>query len=529
MKPFLTDYFNYFAGIWKKIGISQRISLVIIVMLVIGLFGGIIFISSKPDFALLYARLEPSDAALIVEKLRDMKLPYKLKNGGSAVYVSGDKVYDLRLEFAKEGIPKGKGIGFEIFDKTNFGITDFVQKMNYVRAIQGEISRSISQIEEVIGARVHIVIPQSELFEENQKETTSSIALTLKPGSVLDDEQVNAIRFLTASAVEGLDPKNITIIDQYGNVLSKNSADGDIGTLTDNQLQLKRNVEQYLGTKVQSMLERVLGVNNAIVRVNTELNFEQVEITEEKYDPESAVVRSEQIVSEKSSGKTNGSTVVGTATNIDNEKAASGGEESNKQKESIKNTYEIDRRLQKMIQSVGGIEKLSAAVFIKKVRDADGNYVDRSKKDIEQLEDIIKSAIGYSEKRNDSVIVRETIFNEEFIERQKKEIVAVRKRELIISIVKNSSMVVIVIFLLIIFKGMVKKVKLEESAVKAISEVNRGAGQDDSDEIVLDELPTADMELRKKSLIYQKAINKLVNDTPDNVVQILKGWLADSK
>ncbi len=529
MKPFLTDYINYFTGIWKKIGISQRISLIVIMILVIGLFGGIIFMSNKPDFSLLYARLEPSDAALIVEKLRDMKLPYKLKNGGSAVYVSSDKVYDLRLEFANEGIPKGKGIGFEIFDKTNFGITDFVQKMNYVRAIQGEISRSISQIEEVVGARVHIVIPQSELFEENQKETTSSIALTLKPGAILDKEQISAIRFLTASAVEGLDPKNITMIDQYGNVLSKQSSEGDMGTLTDNQLQLKRNVEQYLGTKVQSMLETVLGINSAIVRVNTELNFEQIEITEEKYNPESAVVRSEQIVSEKSSGKSNGGNAVGTATNIDDEKAASGGEESSRQKESIKNTYEIDRKLQKIVQNVGDIKRLSAAIFIKKLKDAEGNYIERTKKDIEQLEDIIKSAIGYDEKRQDTVVVRETIFNEEFIETQKKEVVAVRKKEMIMSIIKNGSMVFIVLFLLIIFKGMVKKVKLEESAVKAIADANRSVGKDDSEEITLDELPTGDMELRKKSLIYQKAINKLVNETPDNVVQILKGWLADSK
>ncbi len=531
MKPNVSEYIGYFRGIWGKLGINQRLSLVFVVLLLIGASVGLLMWAYRPSYDLLYSRLDQADAGLIIEQLRDRGIKYNLRDGGRSIYVPTEKVYDLRLDFASEGIPKGKGIGFEIFDKTSFGITDFVQHMNYIRAIQGEISRTISQIEEVVSSRVHIVIPETELFAENQKETTASIALSVKPGAVLSKEQINGIRYLTASAVEGLAPQNITIIDQYGNMLSKNADAADDGNLTANQLELQKNVELHLATKVQSMLEAVLGVDNAIVRVNADLNFEQIEVTEEKFDPESAVVRTEQITSEKSSGGSGMSAPSGTASNLEEkEDVQTGGTSSQSQKEVIKSTYEIDRKVQKIMQSVGDIKKLSAAVFIRKLKDADGNYVERDATELKQLEQIIQSAVGYDETRGDQVVVSESIFNKDAVSAGEKRMQEAQRWEFIITVVKNASVVILIVVVLVIFSGLIKKARIDEGLAVGPGQV--AAAKPERRELSIDDLqemhlPSGDVELRQKSNLYQKAISKVANENPDNIVSILKGWLSE--
>ena len=536
MKPNLTLYIGYIRELWKKLGINQRISLVLMFLISAGVFIGVLFWAHRPEYALLFARLEQTDASEIVEKLRDMKVPYQLKAGGRSVYVPTDQVYELRLEFAGEGIPQGKGIGFEIFDRTNFGITDFVQKMNYLRAVQGEIARTISNLEEVVSARVHIVIPHEELFTENEKVATASIALTIKSGAVLDKEQINGIRYLTACAVEGLDYKNITMIDQYGNILSKNSDPDGNNLLSSNQLDLQKNVESYFSTKVQSMLEAVLGMNSAIVRVNADLNFEQIEVTEENFDPESAVVRTEHISSEKSSGKSGLGGVVGAAANIDKKSnvEAQPGEENQHQSETIKNPYEIDHKVQKIVQNVGDVTKLSAAIFIRKLTDAQGKYIERQANEMTRIEDIIKSAIGFSADRGDRVVVKEIVFNDDEINVQEKKLQESQKWTYIMTALRTVAIVILIITVLIIFKNLIKKSRLDEGsgggliAAGSIDNVK----EDEIENITLDDLtssqmPLSELENRKKASLYQQAISKIATEQPDNIVQILKSWLTE--
>jgi len=530
LKIYFEEYLTYFKDIWNKLGINQRISVVGFAVFITSLFVVLVLWSNRPDYSLLYSKLDQSDAAAIIEKLRDMKINYQLKDSGRVIYVPGDKVYELRLEFAAQGVPKSKGIGFEIFDKTNFGITDFVQKMNYIRAIQGEIARTISQLEEVADARVHIVIPNTELFEEDKKQTTASIALSMKPGAVLGNEQINGIRYLTACAVEGLDPKNITIIDQYGSILSKNTDSSSSENLNANQLDLKKNVERYFTNKVQSMLEEALGSNNAVVRVNAELNFEKIEVTEEKFNPESAVVRTEQITTEKSSGRSDKGLAAGTPANLDKKNKSDqqlSGEESNQEKETIKNTYEIDRKVQKVVQTIGDVKKLSAAVFVRKNKDASGKYISRDPGDLKQLEEIIKNSIGFDANRNDSVVVQEIVFNGD------APVSNINsgnfgKKELIMTIVKNGSVLILAIAALVVFGSLIKKFKIEEESMALATKGNeqRELNEDDIDMSELQIAP-GELEVRKRSLMYHKAITKVAQDSPDNIVQILKSWLQE--
>ena len=331
-------------------------------------------------------------------------------------YIPKEKIYSVRLSLAGKGLPKkGQTIGFEIFDKTNLGMTEFVQKINYYRAVQGELARTISSIDGVEAARVHIVIPEESIFKEDQKETTASVALQLRAQGVLDAGQIAGIRQLVATSVEGLKANNISIIDNWGNILSQPSSGEDtIGDLATSQISIQKAVENHYVKKIESLLASVLGNNNAVVRVNAQLNFDKIEKTVETYNPESAVVRQETITSESSSGKTQGAQgPPGVQANIRGEAGTQGTpqQQSSTSREVVSNIYEIDKTVQHIVEGVGEIKNLTASVFIrqKTTTDEEGNVkpVPRSADEMAVFEDIVKNALGFNEKRGDRVSVKE--------------------------------------------------------------------------------------------------------------------------
>src|SRR3989304_3751278 len=217
--------------------------------------------------------------------MKEKKIQYQLTGSGTTILIPRDQVYDTRIALAAEGLPKGGGIGFEVFDRTNFGTTDFVQKLNYQRALQGELSRTIRQIKEIEQARVHMVAHKESLFFEDQKKPTASVFVKTRSGMALSPSQVEGIVHLVASAIEGLEPGNVTVVDTSGKILSKRSDHSQIGQLTTGQLEYQRNIEEGLKKKVQGMLEEVLGLNKAIARISTEIDFQEINIIEESYNP----------------------------------------------------------------------------------------------------------------------------------------------------------------------------------------------------------------------------------------------------
>jgi flagellar M-ring protein FliF len=274
---------------------SQRRLVLVMVVVILSLagFGSLIFWNQQPDFQVLFSNLTQEDMGEMVGKLKEKKIPYQLSSDGKAILVPRDQVYEIRLTLAGEGLPKGGGVGFEVFDRTNLGATDFVQKLNYQRALQGELARTIRQIKEVEQARVHIVTPRESLFVEDRKKPTASVFVKTRSGMSLAPAQVEGIVHLVASSVEGLDFGSITVVDTSGNILSKRADTSPIGQLTSSQLEYQRNIEEGLKKKVQGMLEGILGMNKAITRVATDIDFQEVSIIEETYDPK-AVIRSEQ-------------------------------------------------------------------------------------------------------------------------------------------------------------------------------------------------------------------------------------------
>src|ERR1700677_3384399 len=241
-------------GIWKQLGLNQRTSIVIATAMVLVGVGTMAYWSSRTEYTLLYGNIEEAEAAKVIAALDEAKVPYQVH--GESILVPSDKVYAMRMQMAGKGIPRGEGVGFEIFDKANFGISDFVQRANYTRAVQGELARTISQLDEVESARVMIVMPENRLLIDNERKPTASVFVRVKGNAMLSASAVNSIRFLVANSVEGLQVNNVSVVDNQGNVLSANEEPDSAAGLSNNQLTARRNFAQSVTKKDQRMLEQ---------------------------------------------------------------------------------------------------------------------------------------------------------------------------------------------------------------------------------------------------------------------------------
>ncbi len=405
----------------SKFTINQRM---IILVALAGSVAGLIALTlwtQQPDMQVLFTNLGSEDAAAIIDKLKETKVPYETTGGGATVLVPSEQVHDLRLQLATQGLPHGGGVGFEIFDRTSIGMSEFVQKLNYRRALQGELARTIAQMPEVERARVHLAIPERRLFASEQEKARASVILTLRNGQQLGQAQVQGVIHLVSSSVEGLQARDVTIVDGHGRMLSATVTDESSG-LTNAQLDYQRSVEKDVETRIQTMVERIVGPNKAVVRVSSLVDFRKVETTEERYDPNSQVVRSEQRGQEKANGTNGvGGGVPGVESNVppgtDQEPAQTSSNNSQTKNETV--NYEISRTVSKIVEPVGVIKQLSVAVLVdgmyepSKAGEGDATdapaaarkYIPRSEEDLKRIEDIVKKAMGFSAERQDQVQV----------------------------------------------------------------------------------------------------------------------------
>lgn len=378
----------------------------------------------KPSYLLLYSGLSTEDAASIVEELKKEKVSYQFGSDSGSILVPADKVYQMRMTLAGRGLPQS-GVGFEIFDKSNIGTTDFLQKMNYLRAIQGELARTISEIDGVEKSRVHISIPEESVFLEDQKEATASVFMKLKPGVRLQSRQVQGITYLISGSVEGLTPDHVTIMDTAGQLLNRPGQDEPGTGLTGTQMEIQQNMERGLERSIQEMLEKVIGRGKVIAQVSAALDFKQVQKTEELYDPNVTAVRSEQISKEKSSGRRgSGATGPGTASGVPGVgsnlpgtgavgQSTSSSDTSQRQDETI--NYEINKVTRHVVEPVGSLKRLSVAVLLDgNYRIVDGQdqpeYQPRTADEMNKLATLVKGVVGFDESRGDQVIVENVPF-----------------------------------------------------------------------------------------------------------------------
>lgn len=413
--------------IWNQLGVAQRVSVASATLVLLAALGALAFWSSRPEYSLLYGRLSDSEAAKVIAALDDAKVPYKVGAGGGSILVPPEKVHLMRMQLAGKGIPRGEGVGFEIFDKPNFGISDFVQRANYVRAVQGELARTISQLDEVESARVMIVLPENRLLLDKDKYATASVFVRVRGNAQLAPQSINSIRFLVANSVEGLKPNHVTLVDNLGNVLSENSDNDSISGLTGTQLAARRNLEQYLAKKAQDMLEKVLGPGQAIVRVSADINLDTISRTEEKFDPDGQVVRSQTKNDENTDASTaSSSTPVGISSNTTTETNATASAalpvNNTKNRKAVTTIqYEVSRTTSNVMQTAGGIKRLSAAVTVAARTEGTGaqrKILNRSPEELEKLRRIVASALGIQTgtdpSHGDVITLEELPFNDQF-------------------------------------------------------------------------------------------------------------------
>ena len=254
--------------IWRRTSLVQRVLLLGIVLAFAGAAAALIYWVRQPDLAMMYSDLNPEEAAKIVEKIRDQGSPYELKNGGTTIYVPADKVYSLRLSMASQGLPKGDQMGYRILDDEKLGASPFSQRVNYNRAVEGELAKTIGMLEGVVTARVHLAQPESTLFATKDKQASATVVVAMRSGAKLTPGNVTAIVHLVAGSVEGLSPDKVVVVDSAGKMLSSAGGDDEMAAKAGNYLDYKARMEDYLAKKAEDMLTATLGPNRATVRVD---------------------------------------------------------------------------------------------------------------------------------------------------------------------------------------------------------------------------------------------------------------------
>lgn len=412
-------------NLYDRLTWQHKLMIVVFTVLVAGVIGVFVMLMNSVDMSVLYSGLSTEDSAAVVARLKEMKVPYRVSGDGQIIEVPADKISDIRLQLAGEGIPQSGRIGFEIFDKTNFGMTDFTQKINLRRALEGELGRTISHMKEVRNARVHITIPPERLFKDQQEKAKASVVVSLKSGNSLDKEQVQGITHLVASAVPGLTSDNVAVLDNAGDILTAPMDGPEDQALTKTQSEYRRAREVEYQTKIMSILEPIIGMDKVKANVSLMLDLNRVEQTSEIYDPDKSVV----VQNTRSADITPGSSMVGgvagtrsnlpTTTTTNGQQpaapgsgqgglittAASGQKVSNQES----TTYQLSRTVRKETFQVGSVKKLSIAVIVDNhnqvVKDKNGKpsvtSIAWSDSQLENFRNLVAAAVGFDPNRGD--------------------------------------------------------------------------------------------------------------------------------
>jgi flagellar M-ring protein FliF len=516
-----------FADFLKSLPLARKVAILFVVLLLAAGFVTMFLWANQVDYQVLFRGLSPEDAGAVIAELKKKNIPYQIEGNGTVLLVPREQVHDLRLTFAGEGLPKGGSVGFELFDKNDFRTTSFVQELNYKRALEGELSRTINRFQEVQSSKVFIVLPKQSLFVEASKPASASVQLELR--SSLPPSRLAAIVHLVASAVEGLDPEQVTVVDTRGRVIFKGSSKEDAAALLNNiQIEYKRRVESEIRSDVESMLEGVVGPGKAIVRVSAQIDFSKVTSNAEEYDPSAGAVRSRRDIEESSRSGENASASEQTLVDERRGVLPSGaGSQSAKAKKDSTTNYEINKITRAIVSPAGNIKRLSVAAVIDgtyaQEKAADGktkkSYVARTGEELKKFENLVKGAMGYSEDREDLVSIMSMPFsNEALVEGEPEstslwkgvlEALASYKRTFV-----NGFLVLLVFFTIVrpLIKSLGKVAVLQ--GPRAVENALTGEAYP--------QIPAVGSLGPPKERVL--AISK---ENPDKAYQLIKGWMSE--
>jgi len=526
----MENFFQNIKAFYDRLPTKQRIGIGLVMLGSILSLILITYWAQKTEYGLLFGNLPETAANDVVQILQTENINYELKDGGSSIYVPKDKVYDLRLRFAGEGIVSDGTSGYEIFDRNTLGMTDFMQKLNLKRALEGELARTISGIEQVEAARVHLVIPERSPFRETQAPATASVVVDLKGNSRLSLANIEGMVSLVAGAVEGLEPNDVNILDANGALLSDPNAGDNETQLTTNQLRLQTEKEAYLANKAQTLLDQMLGSGNSILRVNLELDFSRAVKENSTIDPESQTVIAEERLQEEG--------------DIDNASS------------SVKN-YEVSRSIETIEKSVGDISYLSVSVILnyKSAPDVDAevveanledplpSYIPHSDEELSRIEALVKESVGWRPDRGDGFAISQLQFDTTQEDQLNAELQAQRRTDQIEFYVRYGLMVIALGLAAWLIMSASKRAKesVEANKVKALEEIRakerKSLGPGEVSEkgkeglMLIDDFytsklsPEARAKLQAKQAMLEELQEQVLAD-PQRAANLLRSWLS---
>lgn len=513
----MADWKEQSLRFWQKLGKRERYMIAGAAVLVfLAVLAWSYWWGSRPDLVPLFTGMEARDAGEVAAKLKEMKITHEPQEtaNGTAILVPAKDVHKVRLELAGLGLPRGHK-GFEIFDQNKFGVTEFQNKVYFLQALQGELTRTIEQMAEVEKARVHIVLPEDSLYKKNEKPATASIMLKLRPSTQLSKQQIKGIVNLAAHSVQGLKPEDITIVDQLGQILNESNENEMSGAVTLTQLEMTKKVKDDLQKNVQTLLDQVLGAGRAAARVNVELNFDQRTLDRQVFEPvvdDKGIVRSSQESSENYSGNSlNPGGPAGTASNVPGYVAANNTQSNYEKKEATRN-YEINETKEKVVSAPGSIRRMTVAVLV------DENITAAQR---ESIANAVSSAVGLNIARGDVVSVEPIAFNTANLDRQLQEEQELARQQSIAFWTK----VALAVLALAAIAYFIRRRYVQR---KAAEEEEREYIAADIMQAELAQASAKEMTPEEKDRASEREdIEKMAKTNPEAVAQLIKVWLED--
>lgn len=518
----LEEAFKRLLDVWSPLSRLQKASIIGTALLLLVAFGGLFRFAGKTDYEPLFSGLRIEDQAAIVEVLKERKVDYRLDPGASAILVPADSVYDLRLTLAGSGLPKGGTVGFELFDEAKMGMTDFQQQVAYMRALEGELSRTISQINCVESARVSIVMSRQKLFLREDEPGSASVLVKLRPGRDMGMEQVRAVTHLTAYSVEGLAPENVSVVDTSGRLLSDMTQEdylvypgGSGSSVSSLQQELEKRQEKGLERKTQKMLEAIFGPANSIVRVRVELDFAKRNMTRQDVIPQAngkGIIRSRQTTEEDYSGSARPSQGVGTATNIPGYAMSAGGTDSgNYNKVDEVTNYEVSTLHQEETETPGAVKRITASVVI------------NGKEEATDLKDSLyaslAAAMGIDEQRGDRLSLSFIPFAEAV-----PDLLAAQAAPA--GMLPFSPFWVVVPIGLVLAGGAL--LFLRRRRKRSVGTEDVAVEEDKTDEKVLAGLANLQKGNQDEAFVLEEQIGLYAENNPEDLAVILKQWIEET-
>jgi flagellar M-ring protein FliF len=514
----------------------------------------------SPTYRVLFSNLSDKDGGEIVTQLTQMNIPYEFNSNGTALLIPADKVYETRLRLASAGLPKGGAVGFELMDQEKFGISQFSEQINYQRALEGELSRTIETLGPVQTARVHLAIPKPSLFVREQKNPSASVTLDLQSGRALDDGQINAIVYMVSSSVSGLPPANVTVVDQSGHLLTQSDSNGR--DLNASQLKYANEVEGRLQRRIESILQPVVGNGNVHAQITAQIDYASREQTDEQYqpngDPQKASVRSRQASDNQQLGGGNVGGVPGALTNQPStpatgpittppaanagtnatanaqtqtgSKAATAAGPSNTRHDETTN-YELDRTIMHTQHQPGAIQRLSAAVVVNYETGPDGKPRALNDAQIKQIDSLVREAMGFSADRGDTLNVVNTQFND--TSNQDAAIPFWKTPAFIDLLMSGGRYLLVLIIALILWRKLVRPLVLNQKAsVEAAAAAAIAANSPDATGGQAAKLSGEEMVKHKRSQqrvsveVQTQRVQELADKDPRIIALVIRQWMS---